>query len=320
MAKERAVVSKNIVSAHMDPFFNECRAFGRIIEAGLNGKVAVSCYGHLTVSAKLEDELKKRFGVKKWLRPESEYEEPVSRRQPFRAIVKTLLPTRLSMDSKFVAKALRDLKSIRRLKVYVMDIRARNYVAGTLVDLSNAITEKHYLFYITPLWRVRLFKKEDLEYFDGMIEELGIQTWERALPNDTYRSKLRSGQELKEDKRLESAVRSWDLIKQDEALQASNAAQSVKKRARASTAPKAQDTTRRKKNEKNIASKTSNIDQGSQNEIRVSHTKTSSASGSRRLETSNSTSEAPIADHNDGKKPKSAATRVKRRTRLGQVC
>lgn len=202
----------------MDPFFNECRAFGRIIEAGLNGKVAVPCYGHLTVSAKLEDELKRRFHVKNWHRPKSEYEEPVSRRQPFRAIVKTLFLTRLSMDSKLVGKALRDLKRIRRLKVYIMDIRARNYVAGTLVDLSNAITEEHYLFYISPIWRVRLYQKEDLEYFDGMIEELGIQTWERALPNDTYRSKLRPGQELREDKRLESAVRTWDLIEQDRGI------------------------------------------------------------------------------------------------------
>ncbi|KAL9613432.1 MAG: hypothetical protein Q9167_002030 [Letrouitia subvulpina] len=202
-AEERAAVSKYIVCAHRDPFFNECRAFGRIIEAGLNGKIAVPCHGHLTVSAKLEDELKRRFHIEKWHRPESEYDKPVSRRQPFRAVVKTLLPTRLSVDGKLVGKALRDLKRIRRLKVYVMDIQARNYVAGTLVDLDNAITEKHYLFYISPEWRMRLYQKEDLEYFDGMIEELGLQTWERALPNDTYRSKLRSGQELREDKRLE---------------------------------------------------------------------------------------------------------------------
>ena len=299
----------------MDPFFNECRAFGRIIEAGLNGKVAVSCHGHLTVSAELEDELKRRFDVKEWHRPEPEYEEPVFRRQPFRAIVKTLLPTRLSMDSKLVGKALRDLKRMRRLKVYAMDIRARNYVAGILVDLSNAITEKNYLFYVSPAWRVRLYQKEDLEYFDGMIEELGIQTWERALPKDAYRAKLRSGQELREDKRLESAVRTWDLIEQDEASQASNAAQSVKKRARATAAPKAQDTTRRNKNEKNAASKTSNIDQGSQNEIRVSHTKMRIASEPRRLETSNSASEAPTTNQSDGKKAKTAATRAKRRAR-----
>ncbi|KAI4209715.1 MAG: hypothetical protein LQ351_007369 [Letrouitia transgressa] len=107
------------------------------------------------------------------------------------------------------------------------------------VDLSNAITEEHYLFYVSPRWRVRLSQKEDLECFDGMIEELGIQTWERALSNDTYRSKLRSGQELREDKRLEPAVKTWDLIKQVEASQTSNATLSVKKRARATAVPKA---------------------------------------------------------------------------------
>ena len=40
---ETAFVSVDVVHAHMDPFFNECRAFGQLIEADLNGEIAVRC-------------------------------------------------------------------------------------------------------------------------------------------------------------------------------------------------------------------------------------------------------------------------------------
>ena len=303
----------------MDPFFNECRAFGRIIEKGLNGIVAVPCHGHLTVSAKLEDELKRRFDVEQWHRPEHEYKRRVSQRQPFRAIVKTLLPAGPSMKSNLVRQALKNLKKMRDLKVYAMDIRARNYISGTLIDLSNAITEEHYLFYINLPWRVRLYKKEDLEFFDGMIEELGIQTWWRALPQDRYRSKLRSGWKLREDKRLESAKRTWELIEQDEALQASNTAQSPENGVRAATAPEAKGTTRRKINVKDAASKTSNTDQGSKKKTGALRAKTNIASEPRGSKANKSAPKTQTANKKGGKKAEVVPTTLRRSTRLRQA-
>jgi len=47
----------------MYPFHNECRAVGRIIQAGLNGKVAVRCHGYLTVSAAMEEGLEQHFHI-----------------------------------------------------------------------------------------------------------------------------------------------------------------------------------------------------------------------------------------------------------------
>ena len=265
----------------MDPFFNECRAFGRIIEAGLNGKIAVECHGYLAISPKLEGELQKKFNVSKWRRPEHEYKEPFSKRQPFRAIVKALLPTgNPPIHSKNVRKALRDLKKMNKLGVYSLDIQVRNYVCGVLVDLGLAIAEEHYLFYISPPWRVRLYQKEDLEHFDGMVEELGINTWERALPNEAYLSKLRSGKELKKDRQLESAVRTWELVEQAEALDASSTAQGRKKKA---TPAKAKRTALQKKNVKSTKAGTSNIKQRGQNKTRTSHAKANLVSHHRRL-------------------------------------
>ena len=62
-AEEADLVPVPLLRAHMDPFYNECRAFGKIVESELNGKVAVKCYGYLTVSVRREKELQRKFNV-----------------------------------------------------------------------------------------------------------------------------------------------------------------------------------------------------------------------------------------------------------------
>lgn len=176
----------------MDPFYSECRAYGRLIDANLNGKVAVRCHGYLNVPAEIEEELRREFNVVNWQRPDHEYFTPVSKREPFRAIVKDLVMEDVSFTQKIVRKMLRDLKTIREFGVYPMDVRARNYKGGLLVDFSIAMTEPHYLFLINPLHQVITYKRDDLLSFDGMMEDEGVATWERALPNPEYCAKLRS--------------------------------------------------------------------------------------------------------------------------------
>lgn len=176
----------------MDPFYNECRAFGKIIESDLNGKIAVRCYGYLAVSAEREQELEENFNIKTWDRPKEEGSDPASQRQPFRAIVKDLILETVSFTLTHVKKILGDLKKMRQLGVYPMDVQARNYMDGLLVDMSAAMTEPHYLFEIRPEWRVRKLKRADLRSYDIMIEDEEIATWHRATRNEKYCTKLRS--------------------------------------------------------------------------------------------------------------------------------
>lgn len=190
--KEHDLISVDVLRGHMDPFYNECRAYGRLVDAGLNGKVAVRCHGYLTIPAEREEELRKNFNVEGWNRPGSEYLKPASRRQPFRAIVKDLISEDVPLTTKSVKKILRDLKRMRKLGVYPMDVRARNYKGGLLVDFSVAITEPHYLFVIKPRWRIEEYKLDDLEAFDRMVRDEGVVTWERAVPEPEYCQKLRS--------------------------------------------------------------------------------------------------------------------------------
>lgn len=176
----------------MDPFFNECRAYGRLIDKNVNGKVAVRCYGYLMIPANREEELKDRYGVTNWNRPYEDYSKPASRRQPFRAIVKDLVTEDVPLTARTAKKMLRDLRRMRRFEVYNMDIQARNYKGGLLVDFSVAMTTPHYLFVIKPAWRKEDYKYDDLRSFDHMLDEAGIVTLDRATPNREYASKLRS--------------------------------------------------------------------------------------------------------------------------------
>ena len=146
----------------------------------------------MTVPVEEEEELKKKFGVVDWNRPDEEYTTIPSRRQPFRAIVKELLTKDVPFNDKSARKILKDLKRIRALDVYPIDIQARNYKSGLLVDLSIAMTKPHYLFNIKPRRRVKFYQREDLRCFESMIEDEKVDTWVRALRNDEYCAKLRS--------------------------------------------------------------------------------------------------------------------------------
>ena len=86
--KENDSVSDDLLQAHSGPFYNECRAYGRLEEENLNGKVAILCHGYLTFPAEIEDQLRREFNVDDWNRPFEDYQKPVFLRRPIQAFVK----------------------------------------------------------------------------------------------------------------------------------------------------------------------------------------------------------------------------------------
>ena len=187
----------NILHDHRDPFFNECRAYGRLIEKNLNGKVAVHCYGYATIPAEREEELSRRFQVNDWDRPGDDYQKALRRRQPFRAIIKELVTEDVPLTQIVAQKMLRDLKRMRKIGIYPMDVEARNYKGGLLVDFSVAMTRPHYLFVIKKPGRVRVYQQQDLLMWQNLVEEKGIVTLVRAVRNREYCKKLRSHDQKK---------------------------------------------------------------------------------------------------------------------------
>lgn len=182
-----------MIIAHFDPFYAECRAYGRIGDRKRNGKVAVRCHGFTAVSALQEAVLHETFGVSEWDRPSEQYSLPVAERQSFRAIVKDLIEDQTPFTPIMIDRMLRDLKSLRRMALFVRDVKESNYKGGKLVDFSVSWTAPHIMM------SDRLFEDEDIEQeldweltlFDNMIEDSKIPTWVRATPNKEYLSKLR---------------------------------------------------------------------------------------------------------------------------------
>ena len=208
-----ARVSDETLTFHSDPFFAECRAYGRISEyqkkktrgktpyhpKGIQGReqhwttkeIAVPCYGYIALPAeRYEDMLHKRFGITAWNRAEEDDKRTKDKRQPFRALVKRLVDS----DSTVVhpGKMLRDLKKLRGIGIFPRDVYARNYKAGLLVDFSIAWTEPHWFLSLMKGAQLMMRKDNELFLFDEMIEAAGIKTNVRAAPNPEYIKKLRS--------------------------------------------------------------------------------------------------------------------------------
>jgi len=190
--RERKRIPVDLVRDHSDPFYNECRAYGRLVDKSLNGKVAVRCHGYMAMPAEREEELKRNFNVDNWNRPADEYAKAPHRRQPFRAIIKDLITEDISLTGKVVKIILKDLKRMRKVGVYPTDVQASNYRNGMLLDFSVALTEPHYLFVIKASWRVRFYKRSDLVAWQTLVRDQGFVTWERAVPSSDYCKKLRS--------------------------------------------------------------------------------------------------------------------------------
>lgn len=162
---EKALVPISLLHAHMDPFYNECRAYGRLIEHGENGKIAARCYGYTTISVDRKEELYQKYGVKDWGRPDGD-------RRSTGAIAKEVIQHDSSPTDKVAKKILRDLRKMRKMDNYPMDVQARIYKAGLLVDMSIAITTHHYLFKIRSRWQIEVLQVQDVGMFDAMIKVL----------------------------------------------------------------------------------------------------------------------------------------------------
>lgn len=196
-------ISNETLRCHSDPFYNECCAYGRLIECGVNGKIALRCHGHLAIPAAREEELAQRFEVYDWDRPRDDSKLTVSKRQPFAAIVKDLVQDHSPLNERALCKMRRDLLKMRKIGVYPQDVYLRNYGGGLLLDFSIAITKPHWLFVFKQPWLIRSMKNDEMRMLQKLMLESGVKTWQRAVRNREYCMKLRGCPEGKERNKKE---------------------------------------------------------------------------------------------------------------------
>jgi len=188
-----------MIVGHLDPFYAECWAYGRIAETNIKRPVAVPCYGFLAIPAVQENFLSATFGISDWDWPEEEYDRSITDRQSFRAVVKELVTDLVPFSKNMVRGMLADLRSLRNMTVFARDIRADNYRGGKLVDFSVSWTAPYLM--LAYALRDRVFIEEDvfkeLFEFNKIIEDTGIVTPVRATRNKVYASKLRPRKKIK---------------------------------------------------------------------------------------------------------------------------
>lgn len=181
---------------HTDPFYAECRAYGRInemqIKRNLNQEIAIKCHGYLILKERDKKLLQERgvdlriIHLDRTLPGES---------GEVRAIVKDLAPPDSGVNPRNMNQILRDIRRLKECKIYNRDIRAENFKRGKLVDFGSAVTEPHCIlsaFDKIAKEEASDTRSEDLVMFEDMIVEEEIETDVRALPNPEYCQKLRS--------------------------------------------------------------------------------------------------------------------------------
>ncbi|PHH89296.1 hypothetical protein CDD83_6338 [Cordyceps sp. RAO-2017] len=210
------------IAFHNDPFFAECRAYGRIKEAQAKGMlkrgVAVRCEGFL-----LPRDEDKKFLERKGVdfeeqdvaesgdddscgggvddQKEKEQKDFVDRPQklrkrrgsrPVRAIVKELASTESGVKARSLRRILRDIRLLSRPKIYNRDVCKDNFRNKKLVDFGSSWTEPHCILEADEDEAAET-RVEDLVMFDEMVAIEALKTDVRATSNWLYCNKLRPG-------------------------------------------------------------------------------------------------------------------------------
>lgn len=198
------LVSDDELAFHTDPFFAECRAYGRIERARAKEKrvrkVAARCYGFLILSARDEQHLKRNdFDLWPETLPLSDEYRNMAEGSPIRALVKEYVDYDPDPNLRAMSWMLKDIRFLNRHKCFNRDIKRGNYRNGLLVDFGCAWTEPHCLMSLASKERVETWKKTDMVQFDRMAKDLGFGDVIFAMPNWRYLRKLRSRARDRED-------------------------------------------------------------------------------------------------------------------------
>jgi hypothetical protein len=169
----RSRVTSEEVEGQTDPFYAECRAYGKIASKARKNPIAVACHGFISIPAKEEPVLARRFNITDWNRPEAELSMRLNQRPPFRALVKDLVETDPDITPKLISSMRRELKALNSLQIYVMDVKWSNYKGGHLVDFSSAWTRPHHEFRrdINSDEDIAMNREIDLVAFDQMVKD-----------------------------------------------------------------------------------------------------------------------------------------------------
>lgn len=188
----------NTAAYYTDPFYAECRAYGRIQQAvdqkKLRKNVAVPCHGFFFLQERDEKILSNRNIDFELNKVDLEYQQKTPGGCRIRAIVKDLGSPDTGVDQRSLVKILSGIATLNRNKIYVRDIRQDNYRGGQIVDFGSSWTEPHGLLDALDDRAAKGSRLADRVMFDAMVRDEDIPNPDsiRAMRNITYCKMLRS--------------------------------------------------------------------------------------------------------------------------------
>lgn len=185
---------------YSEPFSAECRAFGRLQEAG-HPELAVGCFGYLFLDEEHERALDSMHNLEfsgsldgrdPELRPRFPGRD--GRPPPIRGIVKEFGQSDERLNARGVRRTLRDVARLQQLGIIHVDVAHRQLINGKLADFSTAITTPHFMTSpelnprLTPEWISAMefetfqFSINDYWTFDHMILDWNDECEDRGEP------------------------------------------------------------------------------------------------------------------------------------------
>lgn len=152
----------SVLYNYMEPFSNECRAFGRLREAGQE-ELAVQCFGYVLLDDDNERAMMNKFGMTEgWFNGDGDNSGSIEgvddnrlrflgkksgRPPPYRCIVKAFGQgtEEKSWQNKMARKMLGDIIKFQKLGIIDIDFAFRQVIDGKLCDFSTAITIPHVI-------------------------------------------------------------------------------------------------------------------------------------------------------------------------------
>ncbi|KAH7304322.1 kinetochore Sim4 complex subunit FTA2-domain-containing protein [Stachybotrys elegans] len=178
-----------------DPFFCECRAYGRINATSpkkLRRDIATPCHGFLFLGKRDEAALSRHIDLE-LDKVDVTYQNSVEGACCVRAIVKDVASPNAGVSTNNLRRILDGIKALNRAKLYNMDIKLANFRGGQLVDFGSSWTEPHRLLNAVDDRAARGYRNADRVRFDEMMETEKIPNPKqvRAMPDSSYVKKLR---------------------------------------------------------------------------------------------------------------------------------
>jgi hypothetical protein len=146
------------VAQYSEPFYAECRAYGRLQESGYE-ELSVKCFGYVLLDEDHERALMKLFGdnVPTWhefcgnaesfgfpeLRERFMGED--QRPPPLRALVKEFGRPRENFQARDFRRIFRDIVRLQQLGIICIDVSTRQIINDKICEFSMAVTTPHYL-------------------------------------------------------------------------------------------------------------------------------------------------------------------------------